>query len=72
MNGRSRPGRGRGILLNRLLPRGVRLLVSAVVMDEFHSPTTRHRLNFPGLLPPHIRLLLLSATVGNAAEFSTG
>src|SRR5205823_6906418 len=47
--------------------------VSAVVMDEFHSFADPERgivweLSL-GLLPPHIRLLLLSATVGNAREF---
>ncbi|MFO0851182.1 MAG: DEAD/DEAH box helicase [Gemmataceae bacterium] len=63
------------ILLNRLLhPEGFNLdAVSAVVMDEFHSFADPERgivwelsLN---MLPKHIRLLLLSATVGNAAEF---
>ncbi len=47
--------------------------VSAVVMDEFHSFNDRERgivweLTL-GLLPKHIRTLLLSATVGNAMEF---
>src|ERR1700691_677665 len=47
--------------------------VSAVVMDEFHSFNDPERgivweLSL-GLLPTHIRLLLLSATVGNSAEF---
>ena len=47
--------------------------VSAVVMDEFHSFTDPERgivweLSL-GLLPEHIRLLLLSATVGNSVEF---
>jgi len=47
--------------------------VGAVVMDEFHSFADLQRgivweLSL-SLLPPHIRLLLLSATVGNAAEF---
>jgi len=47
--------------------------VSAVVMDEFHSFTDVERgivweLSL-GLLPPHVRTLLLSATVGNAVEF---
>ncbi len=47
--------------------------VSAVVMDEFHSFTDPERgivweLSL-GLLPAHIRTLLLSATVGNAVEF---
>jgi superfamily II DNA/RNA helicase len=63
------------ILLNRLLhPEGFDFnRVSAVVMDEFHSFADPERgivwelsLN---LLPKHIRLLLLSATVGNAVEF---
>ncbi|MCE5301728.1 MAG: DEAD/DEAH box helicase, partial [Planctomycetaceae bacterium] len=47
--------------------------VSAVVMDEFHSFADPERgivweLSL-GLLPAHVRTLLLSATVGNAAEF---
>jgi superfamily II DNA/RNA helicase len=63
------------ILLNRLLhPEGFDFgPVSAVVMDEFHSFADPERgivwelsLN---MLPKHVRLLLLSATVGNAAEF---
>ncbi len=63
------------ILLNRLLhPEGFNFdAVSAVVMDEFHSFADPDRgivwelsLN---MLPKHIRLLLLSATVGNSAEF---
>jgi superfamily II DNA/RNA helicase len=63
------------ILLNRLLhPDGFDVSrVSAVVMDEFHSFADLERgivweLSL-ALLPKHIRLLLLSATVGNAAEF---
>lgn len=63
------------ILLNRLLhPEGFDFSqVSAVVMDEFHNFADPERgivweLTL-GLLPPHVRLLLLSATVGNAAEF---
>jgi len=63
------------ILLNRLLqPRGFDFSqVSAVVMDEFHSFNDPERgivweLTL-ALLPAHVRLLLLSATVGNAAEF---
>jgi superfamily II DNA/RNA helicase len=63
------------ILLNRLLhPDGFDFSrVSAVVMDEFHSFTDPERgivweLTL-ALLPKHIRLLLLSATVGNSAEF---
>jgi len=63
------------ILLNRLLhPEGFDFAnVSAVVMDEFHSFADPERgivwelsLN---MLPKHIRLLLLSATVGNSVEF---
>jgi len=47
--------------------------VSAVVMDEFHSFADPERgivweLGL-SMLPQHIRLLLLSATVGNAGEF---
>ncbi len=63
------------ILLNRLLHTEAFDFgkVSAVVMDEFHSFADAERgivweLSL-SLLPPHIRLLLLSATVGNAAEF---
>jgi superfamily II DNA/RNA helicase len=63
------------ILLNRLLhPEGFDFsTVSAVVMDEFHSFADLERgivweLSL-AMLPKHIRLLLLSATVGNAAEF---
>src|SRR5579884_3491648 len=49
--------------------------VSAVVMDEFHNFADPERgivweLAL-ALLPAHIRLLLLSATVGNAREFLT-
>jgi superfamily II DNA/RNA helicase len=63
------------ILLNRLLhPEGFDFQhVSAVVMDEFHSFADPERgivwelsLN---MLPKHVRLMLLSATVGNAVEF---
>src|SRR4051812_39461756 len=63
------------ILLNRLLHAdGFDFThVSAVVMDEFHSFADPERgivwelsLN---MLPKHVRLLLLSATVGNAVEF---
>lgn len=47
--------------------------VSAVVMDEFHSFNDPERgvvWEFSlGLLPKHVRLMLLSATVGNAVEF---
>ncbi len=63
------------ILLNRLLhPEGFEFQnVSAVVMDEFHSFADPERgivweLSL-ALLPKHIRLLLLSATVGNSVEF---
>ncbi len=63
------------ILLNRLLHQdGFDFSnVSAVVMDEFHSFGDPERgivwelsLN---MLPKHVRLLLLSATVGNSVEF---
>jgi superfamily II DNA/RNA helicase len=63
------------ILLNRLLhPDGFDFSrVSSVVMDEFHSFADPERgivweLSL-ALLPKHVRLLLLSATVGNSAEF---
>jgi superfamily II DNA/RNA helicase len=63
------------ILLNHLLD-GERdmSVVSAVVMDEFHSFNDRERgvvweLSL-ALLPKHIRLLLLSATVGNPVDFN--
>ena len=63
------------ILLNRLLsPDEFEFRdVSAVVMDEFHSFNDPERgivweLSL-GLLPKHVRLLLISATVGNAPEF---
>ncbi len=63
------------ILLNRLLhPAEFDFHnVSAVVMDEFHSFADVERgivweLSL-GMLPAHIRLLLLSATVGNSLEF---
>lgn len=63
------------ILLNRLLnPDGFDFSkVAAVVMDEFHSFNDRERgivweLSL-ALLPKHVRLLLLSATVGNTNEF---
>jgi superfamily II DNA/RNA helicase len=63
------------ILLNRLLHQdgfGFEQ-VSGVVMDEFHSFADPERgivweLSL-SLLPKHVRLLLLSATVGNAVEF---
>jgi len=63
------------ILLNRLLhPEGFDFAsVSAVVMDEFHSFADPERgivweLAL-AMLPAHVRLLLLSATVGNSREF---
>lgn len=63
------------ILLNRLLhPDAFDFAdVSAVVMDEFHSFNEPERgvvweLSL-ALLPKHVRLLLLSATVGNAVDF---
>jgi superfamily II DNA/RNA helicase len=63
------------ILLNRLLHREAFDFsnVSAVVMDEFHSFADAERgivweMSLT-LLPPHVRLMLLSATVGNASEF---
>ncbi|MSQ95839.1 MAG: DEAD/DEAH box helicase [Gemmataceae bacterium] len=63
------------ILLNRLLhPAAFDFSkVSAVVMDEFHSFADIERgivweISL-ALLPKHIRLLLLSATVGNSLEF---
>ena len=47
--------------------------VSAVVMDEFHSFNDSERgivWEFSlGMLPANVRLMLLSATVGNAVEF---
>lgn len=64
------------ILLNRLLHAEAFDFtdVSAVVMDEFHSFADPERgvvweLSL-GLLPKHVRLLLLSATVGNAVDFT--
>jgi superfamily II DNA/RNA helicase len=65
------------ILFNRLL-HGEQFAfddVCAVVMDEFHSFNDPERgivweLTL-GLLPEHVRLLLLSATVGNAYEFTS-
>lgn len=65
------------ILLNRLLHHEAFDFteVAAVVMDEFHNFNDFERgivweLTL-GLLPRHVRLLLLSATVGNSAEFSS-
>ncbi len=62
------------ILFNRLLRSEFSFDdVSSVVMDEFHSFNDPERgivWEFSlGLLPPHVRLLLLSATVGNSREF---
>ena len=64
------------ILLNRLLhPDAFNYEdVHAVVMDEFHSFNDAERgvvweLSL-ALLPQHVKLLLLSATVGNAYEFT--
>ncbi len=64
------------ILLNRLLhPEGFDFSdVDAVVMDEFHSFNDPERgvvweLSL-ALLPKSVRLLLLSATVGNAVDFT--
>ncbi len=62
------------ILLNRLLnPTFGFDDVAAVVMDEFHNFNDPERgivWEFSlELLPPHVRLLLLSATVGNSLEF---
>ncbi|MBN2023434.1 MAG: DEAD/DEAH box helicase [Pirellulales bacterium] len=64
------------ILFNRLLHREEFAFddVWAVVMDEFHSFNDYERgvvweLSL-GLLPEHVRTLLLSATVGNAFEFT--
>jgi len=63
------------ILFNRLLhPAAFDFTdASAVVMDEFHSFNDPERgivweLSL-GLLPEHVRTLLLSATVGNSLEF---
>src|SRR6516162_521431 len=63
------------ILLNRLLHTEAFDFgsVASVVMDEFHNFADPERgivweLAL-GLLPPQVRLLLLSATVGNSGEF---
>ena len=63
------------ILLNRLLQPGASTSPTSrpCVMDEFHSFADPERgivweLSL-GMLPKHVRLLLLSATVGNSAEF---
>jgi superfamily II DNA/RNA helicase len=65
------------ILLNRLLNRDAFDFsqVASVVMDEFHSFNDPERgivweLTL-ALLPPHVRTMLLSATVGNALEFTS-
>lgn len=66
------------ILLNHLVARDSALgdfdNVAGVVMDEFHSFNDPERgvvweLSLT-LLPPHVRVLLLSATVGNPDEFA--
>lgn len=66
------------ILLNHLLSRDATVgdfgHVGAVVMDEFHTFNDFERgivweLSLT-LLPPHVRVMLLSATVGNPHEFS--
>jgi hypothetical protein len=63
------------VLLNRLLHREAFDFadVGAVVMDEFHNFAEPQRgivweLSL-SLLPKHVRVMLLSATVGSAAEF---
>ena len=62
------------ILLNHLLAEDERIArVSSVVMDEFHNFNDPERgivweLSLV-MLPEHARLMLLSATVGNAGEF---
>jgi len=65
------------ILLNRLVnPEAFDFRdVASVVMDEFHSFNDPERgivweLTL-GMLPPHVRTMLLSATVGNALEFTS-
>ncbi len=65
------------ILLNRLLqPETFDFSqVASVVMDEFHSFNDPERgivweLSL-GMLPAHVRTLLLSATVGNSYEFTS-
>ena len=63
------------ILFNRLIHREAFEFddVASVVMDEFHSfgdPERGIVWEFSlGLLPAHVRTLLLSATVGNSREF---
>lgn len=63
------------ILLNRLLQTDADPMddVASVIMDEFHSFNDPDRgivweLSI-GLLPKHVRLMLLSATIGNSVEF---
>ncbi len=65
------------ILLNRLLNPDAFDFddVSSVVMDEFHSFNDKERgivweLTL-ALLPEHVRTMLLSATVGNAMDFTS-
>lgn len=66
------------ILLNHLLAKDAALAdmpgVGAVVMDEFHSFNDLDRGIVWELalvmLPPHVRVMLLSATVGNPFEFA--
>ena len=65
------------ILLNRLLSPDEFPFddTAAVVMDEFHSFNDPERgivweLSL-GMLPAHVKVLLISATVGNAPEFVT-
>ncbi len=65
------------ILLNRLLHRESFTFddVLSVVMDEFHTFNDKERgivweLTL-ALLPEHVRTMLLSATVGNAVEFTS-
>ena len=63
------------ILLNRLMGKEDTSFddVSSVVMDEFHSFNDPERgvvweLSL-GLMPKHVRTMLLSATIGNSVEF---
>ncbi len=63
------------ILLNRLMGQENTSFeeVSSVVMDEFHSFNDPERgvvweLSL-GLMPKHVRTMLLSATIGNSVEF---
>lgn len=63
------------ILLNRLMHREAFSFdqCAAVVMDEFHSFNDLERgivweLTL-GMLPKHVRVMLLSATIGNSMEF---